>query len=150
MLKPHIVSKGAQKNFIEYMEIVSGESEEERTSPKTNDFKEIVSKAILYRSIHKKILKRFAAFQANITAYTFSVIVKIHGERINLGMIWGEQAVSSELLDYACNISDLVRDSLENSSKGKMISEWAKKEDCWEFIDSEQYIVNSVGIPEIE
>ena len=70
----------------------------------------IVSKAILYRSIHKKILKRFAAFQANITAYTFSVIVKIHGERINLGMIWGEQAVSSELLDYACNISDLVRD----------------------------------------
>ena len=150
MLKPHIVSKGAQKNFIEYMEIVSGESEEERTSPDTNDFKEIVSKAILYRSIHKKILKRFAAFQANITAYSFSVIVKIHGERINLGMIWGEQAVSSELLDYACNISDLVRDSLENSSKGKMISEWAKKEECWEIVSSNHFNIDYSNIKEIE
>jgi hypothetical protein len=47
-----------------------------------------------------------------------------------------------------CRVPAEVHALLHESAKGKMISEWAKKPECWEIIKSGQYSDFDSGIPE--
>ena len=90
-------------------------------------FKKVAAISIAYKSIHKRILKGFRAFQANITAYTFSAIVDEYGDKLNLEKIWQNQAVSEEFATQALIWAGEVNEALVSSANGRMLSEWSKK-----------------------
>ncbi|OED43721.1 abortive phage infection protein [Endozoicomonas sp. (ex Bugula neritina AB1)] len=147
--KPDQVSLGAQKNFLKFMESTSGfKWESGETEPTLEDYKKLVAKAILFKIATKLIRQKYLAFQANITTYTLSLLSMKIGNQIDLEKIWEHQDISQKLKDQIITWSSEVHDQLHNSASGRMISEWAKKPECWKWIKAVKTSAPAFDIPE--
>jgi len=139
---PDLVSQGGQKNFVAFMALESAE-------PDTAEFKRIIARAIIFKEAQKRIRSRFPAFQANVLAYTVSVLSLKLRERIDLDRIWNRQSISAELIRQIEIWSDDVHSYLHSTANGRMISEWAKRKECWERLSLLRYSEVIDGIPEL-
>ncbi|WIG93322.1 AIPR family protein [Myxococcus sp. SDU36] len=129
--KPHLVSLGAQKNFIELMKtFTETEGEPTYSLPNISSYKQMISKAIIFRTAQRLVRPMFQAFQANVTAYVVALIARQLGDRLDLSTIWLTQGCSQRLQEQIQVWSREVNDVLHRSSGGRMISEWAKKPEC--------------------
>src|ERR1035441_6732288 len=108
----------------------------------------MVSKAILYKAVHKASHKMFKQATGNVVAYTVSVISQHMGDHFDFELVWNSQDVSPQLKRLAETWLREVGDALFASADGKMISEWAKRPECWEAVKIRHYSVPSESIPE--
>lgn len=149
-LKPDMVSLGAQKNFEKFMEDMK--PEEGLTTivlPDVTTYKNIISKAIIFKKTHSLVRPMFPAYQANVAAYLVSVLSYILGDKIKLERIWEKQDISNELRKQLEVWAKEVNNFLHSSSNGRMISEWAKKPECWNTVRDSKYSPSRLDIPEI-
>jgi len=147
--KPDIVSLGSQKNFDKFMAGLTPVDGQDAPLPTVVDFKAMIAKTKIYRDAQKRLRPMFPAFQANVTAYTVSLLAEKLGDRIDLDRIWAKQAVSPELLAQIAVWSKEVNDVLHSSSGGKMVSEWAKRPECKDAVMGANYSSPAANIPEI-
>ena len=147
--KPDVVSLGNQKNFDKFMAGLAPAEGQEAPLPTVADFKAMIAKAKIYRDAQKRIRPMFQAFQANVTAYTVSLLAELLGDRLDLDRIWAKQAVSPELLAQIATWANEVNDALHSSSGGKMVSEWAKRPECKAAVMGVSYSEPSPDIPEL-
>lgn len=148
--KPHHVSFGAQKNFERFMAgFTDGEDQPERPLPDTITWKHMVAKAIIFKNVHKLVRPMFPAFQANVAAYTVSVLAERVHDRLDLDRIWQVQAVSARLQEQVQLWAQEVNSILHQSANGRMISEWAKRAECWEVVRTSRLPAPLDGIPEV-
>lgn len=148
--KPDIVSMGSQKNFDRFMAALSLADNQEVPLPNVADYKSMIAKAKLYRDTQKLLRPMFQAFQANVTAYTISVLSEKLGSRIDLNRIWEKQAVSPELMKQIAAWANEVNATLHATSGGRMVSEWAKRPECKEAVMGASYSEPLKGIPEVK
>jgi hypothetical protein len=113
------------------------------------EYKSIIAQVILFKEAQRRIRPRFTAFQANVIAYTVSLVSLKLGERLSLDRIWSTQTVSPQLLDQIEIWSDEVNAQLHATANGRMISEWAKRPECREIIFSRPFSQPRVDIPEL-
>ena len=148
--KPHFVSFGAQKNFERFMESI-GERENQSAAPFPDlvEYKQMIAKAIIFKTAHKLVRPMFPAFQANVAAYTVSVLSSRIGDRLDLDRIWQQQVISERLGEQLQIWAREVNDLLYVSANGRMISEWAKKAECWEIVLNRDLSTPLTGIPEM-
>lgn len=148
--KPHVVSLGAQKNFQAFMsEISELEEQGKDTIPTADTYKQIVAKAIIFKSAHRIIRPLFPAFQANITAYTVSILAAKLGKNFQLDQVWQAQRISPQLERQIAVWAHEVNEALHFGAGGKMISEWAKKPECWIKVSAKEYSKSNGDIPEV-
>ena len=147
--KPDIVSLGSQKNFDRFMAGLTPADGREVPLPTVTEFKTMIAKAKIYRDAQKLLRPMFQAFQANVTAYTVSLVAEKLGDRIDLDRIWAKQAASPELLAQIAVWAKEVNDVLHSSSGGKMVSEWAKRPECKDAVMGAIYSPPISGIPEV-
>lgn len=147
--RPDLVSLGGQKAFLAFTNLLKQDGSGEIELPNIRGFKEIVTHAIIFKSIYKTIRKEFPAYQANITAYTVSITSKLLGSRLSLETIWTNQSISDELHNQMYIWSQQISEILHCSSKGKMVSEWAKKHECWEIVSNSTFSEIMYSIPEL-
>lgn len=129
---PHMVGRGSQKNFVEYMSVLK-EVKPKRWKPDTVFFKELVAKAIIYK--HATVVARqegFPAYRANVVAYLVALLAERCGARFNLDYVWTMQGTSDELDQLMRRWSHLVYEQITESAAGRNVTEWCKKEECWE------------------
>jgi hypothetical protein len=137
---PHLVSLGGQKNFIAFMDLMNAsEKEGERNLPDVSQYKRMISKVILFKSAHKLIRPKFLAYQANVAAYTVAILSLLLGKQLDLDMIWNNQSISTGLEHQIVAWSEEVNGFLHSSANGRMISEWAKKKECWDVLAQKDY-----------
>lgn len=148
--KPDIVSLGSQKNFDRFMSGLTRADGQEAPLPSVGEFKAMVAKAKIYRDAQKLLRPMFQAFQANVTAYTVSLVSEKLGARMDLERIWAKQAASPELLAQIAVWAKEVNDALHASAGGKMISEWAKRPECKEAVLGASYSAPATNIPEVK
>jgi len=148
--KPDIVSLGSQKNFDRFMASLTPADGQETPLPTVTEFKAMIAKAKIYRESQKLLRPMFQAFQANVTAYTVSLLSEKLGSRLDLDRIWTRQAISPELLSQISVWAKEVNDVLHKSAGGRMISEWAKRSECKEAVMTANYSVAAAGIPEVK
>lgn len=148
--KPDIVSLGSQKNFNRFMAALAPIDGQEAPLPTVAEFKSMIAKAKIYRDAQKLLRPMFQAFQANITAYTVSVLSDKLGGRIDLGRIWTKQAVSPELLSQIATWAKEINDVLHATGGGRMISEWAKRPECKVLVMGASYSEAAANIPELK
>ncbi len=148
--RPHTVSLGSQKNFVEFMKRLDDDLGDLTPRLSAQIYKEIIAKVIFFKAVHKITRKRFSAFQANIAAYTVSVASDMVGPRISLDRIWQNQDISDALRNQCEIWAREVNSVLESTSSGTMISEWAKKEKCWQTVRIRSFRAPSEGIPEFK
>ncbi|MCE9635626.1 MAG: AIPR family protein [Planctomycetes bacterium] len=140
---PHIVSAGAQKNFLKYAERVGGdEGEYEKHPAEFNErwFRHVVAKAILFHST-ERIVSDAAwyqnAYRANVVTYAIARLAllveeKFPGQVLDLDQIWKAQSLAEPIATQLEDIGEIVLDVLMSPPvEGANVTEWAKKEMCW-------------------
>ncbi len=147
--RPDQVSFGSQKNFERFMESLSTREDDAVGLPDAAGYKRIIAKAIIYKTAQSLVRPRFAAFQANITTYTVSLLSFKLGSRVDLDRIWLQQGLSTRLEQQVLIWAGEVSQVLHQTAAGRMVSEWAKKPECWTEVRSAAYSPVINGIPEV-
>ena len=147
--KPNRVSLGSQKNFAAFMDELDSENSPWPALPDVSFYKQMIAKAILFKTAQKLVRPTFHAFQANITTYLVALISHRLGNRIDLDRIWQQQDVSPKLKQQMQSWATEVNRILHQSAGGKMVSEWAKKAECWEAVRKGRYSQVLDGLPEV-
>lgn len=149
--KPHLVSFGAQKNFERFMsELGPVDGEDKNELPDVAAYKEMIAKAILFKKTQTLVRGMFPAFQANVAAYLVSLLAHKLGAKLQLIRIWLRQDISSELKAQLQAWAVEVNKVLHDTSGGRMISEWAKKSECWDSVRQATYSMPNEDIPELK
>jgi hypothetical protein len=145
--KPQIVSLGNQKNFDRFM---SDDDTVTSSIPDVTRYKQAIAQTILFRTVQKVVRAGgFQAYQANITAYTVAALSEIVGSRLSLDAIWQKQALSSQLSGYISKLAVRVNDILRDDAGARQVSEWAKKDECWDSLKASSLPPLPIDVPEI-
>jgi hypothetical protein len=127
---PHIVSRGAQKNFVEFTLRPPARRKHENA---TNYFEHLVAKAKLFRETDIAVRQlRHVGYGANVVTYTLALLVFHREVDLDLSMIWATQKVPQEVTRALTLLSEDVRAVLIDAPGGGNVTEWAKKVECWE------------------
>ena len=126
---PHEVSRGAQKNFTVYMGLLS----QNPIKPTIEYFQRLVAKAILWKRTERLVTaEQFGGYRANLVAYGIAKLSHSTAQRVDLGLIWEQQALDESLENALVELSHLAwRVVVEMAPAGANITEWAKQERCW-------------------
>lgn len=149
MQRPDLVSLGGQKAFPAFMKTMTPDGAEAATLPDVTQYKRMIAQVIIFKSADRLIKPRFPAFKANVTAYTVALVSRLLGDRISLDAIWEKQGISPQLENQIRVWSDEVNALLQESARGRMISEWAKKNECWDIMLDHVWSVPDMKIPEL-
>ncbi len=152
--KPQLVSLGSQKNFQRFMaEMTDGEVE----LPDVAAYKRLIAQVILFKAV-KKIVQTggYQSYQANITAYTVASVSRLAGESLSLEAVWMRQnhssptwGLSPQLSAWIADVATNVDRILRQSAGARMVSEWAKKDECWEAVMAGNLPSPPSGVPEL-
>jgi hypothetical protein len=138
---PHIVSLGAQKNFVKFAEKI-GKGNWDNIEGEYNElyFKRLIAKAIIFRTVDKFIMKQpwYGGYKANIVTYSvakFSQMVEGTGKFVNLEKIWENQSVTDAMEKMLLVIAQEVNSVIQDTQQGiTNVTEWCKKELCWQYV----------------
>ncbi len=148
--RPDAVSFGSQKNFERFMATFREEDGQAAMPlPDATAFKAMVAKAIVFKRTQQLVRPMFPAFQANVATYVVSVLANRLGRRFDLGRVWTQQDISPALRAVLERWATEVHEVLHASAGGRMISEWAKKPECWDAVKAGRYFEPRGPIPEV-
>jgi AIPR protein len=128
---PHIVSSGAQKNFVFFMRSLR-EGRGSSWEPDEGFYRELIAKVVLFNTATRIIRKEgFPAYRANIICYLVAYLSHRAGGELDFDAVWRRQEVSAELEALLRKWSHPVAESIQESAGGRNVTEWCKKEGCW-------------------
>src|SRR5271165_5414939 len=125
---PHIVSRGAEKNFREFM-IRLGDK-----APAVDAAycRRLIAKAILFRATEKIVsAHEFGGYRANIVTYTIARLAHETGQRLDLDRIWREQRIGLALTMAIDDLCGPVHAVITHPVRVANVTEWAKRPECW-------------------
>jgi hypothetical protein len=134
------VSRGAQKNFLEFAVGISERFESDAGKSDFGDefFKRVVALKIIFDSLHKSVPKTVwysSGYLANIVTYAIarlSAEIKKTGKELNWSKVWHEQQISDSLLKNLLEAAFLAHQALTFTPRTQQnVTEWAKTEACW-------------------
>jgi hypothetical protein len=138
---PHIVSRGAQKNFVEFATHITGKWEENSEHFHEAYFRAIVARVILFKAIERLVSAQpwySGGYRAQTVAYTLaklSHVLETQKPRWQLDTrsIWQRQGISDGLNAQVRVIARSMYDVIMDPPAGiQNIGEWCKKDRCWE------------------
>lgn len=145
---PHEVSLGAQKAFSgtpRTKGLVGRISKvwDKHDGREFNEvwFKQAIAKAIFFKELDRIVFRMpwYGGYKANIVTYTlakFACMVREAGLHIDFLAVWEKQQLPAAIQNQLGDIAETVNEMLSNPPAGvtSNISEWAKKEACWDKI----------------
>lgn len=140
---PHVVSQGAQANFLKFARNASVVWESNREEVNENYFKSLVAKAILFQQIRSSVMRQDwyeNGYLANIVTYTVARISQAVSENfssldLDFGRIWRDQDIPDDLIEFGVLTAEQVLNSLTAEDRRVVnVTQWAKQEACWQSI----------------
>lgn len=129
---PYYVSRGNEKNFRQFTIRLM---EMRNFIPDELFYKRMIAKAIIFKSAEKIVSAQGVnGYRANVVAYTIALLLHKTECRINLDQIWKEQRISNSLAAVIDSLSKSVRERILADAAGKNVTEWCKREKCWESV----------------
>lgn len=134
--RPQVVSRGAQKNFSVFM----AELPERFTpgwQPDEVFYKDTVALAILFKAAQRAVRRaKLQSYGANVVTYMVAKLAFEYGSRLDLEAIWEAQEISAELARIFEDWAPLVHTALIQGAAGRNVTEWCKKDGCWENVQA--------------
>ncbi len=154
---PHIVSLGAQKNFMHFAEWVSECWDKDNAAFNEEYFRRVVVKTILFRSVEKLVPQQpwyQGGYRAQLVAYTIaklSAMIQSAGTReLNYAATWSRLAISRALHQQLEAIATSIFELITNPPVGfHDVGEWCKKEQCWKRVLDLPITLNKEFIAEL-
>jgi len=142
---PNYVVRGSQKSYLEFFRGLEKNFKKSKGLPNSNFFEDIIAIAILFKTAENEYGtgnnaigdRRFMA-----VPYTLSYLNKVTKGELDVYKIWKNQTVSNELRSVIKDLLYKINEAIGITANGKIISEWAKKEECWEAINNMDFKVN--------
>ena len=138
---PHLVSRGAQKCFLEFAEDISKTWQKSEVQFNEGYFRTAMAKAIVFRETDRLVgqsewYRADRGYKANIVTYAIAWLVnhlRVDRNRaIDLQAIWNRQELPEELkealLHGAQQVAEAIKDTPESA---RNVSEYAKQQQCW-------------------
>ena len=140
---PHIVSKGAQTNFMKFAEVI--DDSWSKSDAKFNDkyFKDSIALAILFKHTewivsHQPWFEQ--GYRANIVTYSIALLHKLIVDQfksmdLDLQLIWNRQQVPDVVTNELVKITKFVFDTITDPNRQTInVTQWCKRDACWEEI----------------
>jgi len=122
---PHVVNRGGQKNFTEFMTFIKKDLGElpENWEPSSEEFRRYIGKGILFRDVQRivKAEESITAYRINITTYTVALLAEKTARRIDLEAIWKRQHISDSLANTARLWSPVIFKTLLDYARKKTV-----------------------------
>lgn len=138
---PHMVSRGAQKNFAEFAKNIGKWWGKDGSGFDELWFKRLVAKTILFRAMEKLVSNADwyeGGYRANIVTYGIAKVAfdaYQKGKVIDLDLIWKNQQIAPELKVILLTAAEVAQTVINHPPQGvRNSSEWAKKEICWKWL----------------
>lgn len=137
---PHIVSKGAQTNFIKYAEIIDEKWGESDKIFNEKYYKDSVALAILFKHTERLVSHQSwfqSGYRANIVTYSISllhylIVHQFKNMDLDLQLIWNRQQVPDILTVELTKITKWVFDTITDEDRETInVTQWCKREACW-------------------
>lgn len=136
--KPHVVSFGAQKNYVKYIEEIVKSWEKSEFTFNELYFKRLIGKAIIFKALEKQMLKQtwYDGYRAQIVTYTLSLFAKTireTGKLFKFEQLWIENCAPDKVTEHLLEVAEAVNDKIKKLEGGQSnVGEWCKKELCWQ------------------
>ncbi|MCY4305943.1 MAG: AIPR family protein [Aestuariivita sp.] len=141
--QPKWVNLGAQKNFAHYAMRIGKAWTNNQDSFNELYFKRVIARAIIFRWTEKMVSSETwynGGYRANIVAYaiaTINELCKRADKFVDFPRCWNTQEVYPQFADALRKAAKFVNDDISEPPEGiSNISEWCKKDFCWERIKS--------------
>ncbi len=138
---PHLVSRGAQKCFLEFAEDVSKTWEKSPDSFNEGYFRLAMAKAIIFRETDSLVgrsdwYRADRGYKANIITYAIAWLVNHlkadRGRAIDLQAVWSRQELPLELKEILPNVAWQVSCAIKDTPEYvRNVTEYAKQQECW-------------------
>jgi hypothetical protein len=127
--RPDVVSRGAQKCFVEFMNRLQ---RERRPAPDMEEFERTIGLAMLFRRAEKLYGEMgYRGYRAQVVTYSIAKLSYARARKLLFGELWKQQAIPQELADDLARIIVGVRELITQPPGNRNIGEWCKREDCW-------------------
>lgn len=145
---PHIVSKGAQANFLKYAETISEFWSENSDKFDNKYYMDSVSLIIIFRYLEELIPKQpwyEQGYRANIVTYTIALLRyllndQFKNKKLNLQLIWQKQSVPDVLSDVLADLAELVLKKITDPYRPIVnVTQWCKRPECWKSVSEIKY-----------
>ncbi len=141
---PKWINLGAQKNFARYAARIGQEWKISSDGFNESYYYRIIARALIFRATERLVSMQpwyNGGYRANIVAYAiaaFSEICRRHEKSLDVQKIWHIQGLPKVLTDALVFAARFVNKVIVNPPTGTSnISEWCKKDMCWERIQSQ-------------
>lgn len=147
---PHIVSLGAQKCFVRFMDDVVNASRI-TVEPDADWYKDVIGKTILFKAAQQAARKESSgSYRANVVAYSVALLATRAGEAFSLRTLWDEQRVSAQLQSLLETWAPLVHSALVQTAGSRNVTEWCKKLECWQALQRIKLPGTVARLPEVD
>ena len=139
--RPQVVSKGAQKNFLDFADRITKEWDADPDRFNEHYFRSVVCRVILFRQIGEIVSDQpwyEGGYRANVVAYTLARLARLieddHAKRrLDVDAIWQQQGTTPAIDAQLALIAKAMNDVITTPQRGiQNVTEWAKHGDCWE------------------
>lgn len=136
LIGPHIVVRGNQKNYIEFMKNLPSET------PDSIYYEDVIAKAIIFKSAEKiyGVKPNSIGDMRYITVpYAITWLNRQTNNKLDLFKIWKNQAISENLKLKFREIMECIEPFIKDHAPGSLYGEWAKKEECWNLLKDNNF-----------
>jgi len=137
--KPTYVNLGAQKNFAQYAKRIGQMWNKNADQFNEFYFKRVIARAVLFRKTERMVSVQpwyNGGYRANVVAYTLALLGELcssNGKYLDFMKIWDKQDIPDTVTRSLEITTKFVHDDITKPIAGiSNISEWCKKEACWD------------------
>lgn len=129
---PHCVVDGNEVNFRVFRDNVMPNLDINNVF-----FEDLIAKAILFKEVDRRHgtkrskIPPIGDMKQVMVPYSIALLQIATEGCLDLGKIWKNQKISSELSDYMYNLMVQLNQFLKDNTPRSNIIEWGTKEDCW-------------------
>jgi hypothetical protein len=146
--RPHIVSRLAQKCFLDYAEKAGKVWETSEARFNEHWFRSVVAEAIVFKGLDRLVARadwyhHDRGFKLQIVTYSIAWLVHrllARGQELNLDVIWQRQELPGEIADALAQIAPQVAETIKDAPpQMKNVGEYCKQQACWAAVSESQY-----------
>lgn len=147
---PYEVSKGAQKNFAIFAELINKQWEKDESIFSERYYRKLVCYALIFRALEKAIMLEdwYSGFRANIVTYAIARLsneVNKYNLELNIDLLWRSSSVPTSIIQSLLILSQNVNELLQSGDRpvGNP-SEYAKRAFFWETVKKIDCDINDI------
>lgn len=140
---PHMVSKGAQTNFMKFAELIDEAWASNDAQFNERYFTETVALVILFKHLESLIPKQpwyEQGYRANIVTYSLALLHRLIRKQfkdmeLDLQSIWLRQSVPGILTSVLEQISEQMFYKITDPNRPTInVTQWCKRDGCWKSV----------------